>query len=153
MSLDYSAMADVSVGKCAAQSAVQLRMHRHKPCLAALARTHSAASGVAVSSDRSRTSRSSASETRRPARHCSSISSFAFGLGRCSDDGVYLVGFKVFRYALLALGSCAVLCFGVTPSGSALAGDCGGRFSGQSRDSYADLVVQYLLRYMFAKLR
>ena len=37
--------------------------------------------GLAVSSARSRTSRSRASETRRPARHCSSISSFAFGLG------------------------------------------------------------------------
>ena len=37
--------------------------------------------GVAVSSDRSRTSRSSALDTRRPARHCSSINSFAFGFG------------------------------------------------------------------------
>ena len=37
--------------------------------------------GVAVSSDKSRTSRSSASDTRRPARHCSIIRSFAFGLG------------------------------------------------------------------------
>ena len=37
--------------------------------------------GVAVSSDKSRTSRSGVSETRRPARHCWSISSFAFGLG------------------------------------------------------------------------
>ena len=37
--------------------------------------------GLGVSSDRSRTSRSSASETRRPARHCCRISSFAFGLG------------------------------------------------------------------------
>ena len=64
--------------------------------------------GVAVSSDRSRTSRSSASDTRRPARYCSGISSFAFGLGRCPDDGVHLVGFEVFGYALGALGVCAV---------------------------------------------
>ena len=34
--------------------------------------------------------------------------------GGCSDDGVHLVGFEVFGYALLALGYCAVLCFGVT---------------------------------------
>ena len=40
MRFDDSALADVSVGKCAAQSAVQFRMHRHQPCLAALAQTH-----------------------------------------------------------------------------------------------------------------
>ena len=37
MRLYESALADVPVGKGAAQSAVQLRMHRHKPSLAALA--------------------------------------------------------------------------------------------------------------------
>ena len=37
MRLYESALADVPIGKCAAESAVQLRMHRYKSCLAALA--------------------------------------------------------------------------------------------------------------------
>ena len=41
MRLDESALADVAVGKRAAQSAMQLRMHRHQPRLAALAGTDS----------------------------------------------------------------------------------------------------------------
>lgn len=51
---------------------------------------------------------SSASDTRNPARHCSMISSFAF---------------EVLRYAFLALGSCAVLCLGITSVGPMSAGD------------------------------
>ena len=84
--------------------------------------------GVDVSSDRARTSRSRASETRRPARHCSSISSFAFGL-----DAALMMAFtssaRGTQDALLALGGCAVLCFGITLAGPAPVGHCGGRVS------------------------
>ena len=80
MCLYDSALADVPVSQGIVQRSVQLRMHRHKPCLAALTGTYSER-GLSVSSDRSRTSRSRASDTSRPARHCCSISSFAYGLG------------------------------------------------------------------------
>ena len=59
---------------------------------------------LAVSSDRFRTSMSRASETRSPLLKHQQLH---LRTGRCSDDGVYLIGFEVFRYALLALGSCA----------------------------------------------
>ena len=59
---------------------------------------------LAVSSDRFRTSMSRASETRSPLLKHQQLH---LRNGRCSDDGVYLIGFEVFRYALLALGSCA----------------------------------------------
>ena len=93
--------------------------------------------GVAVSSDRSRTSRSRASETRSPARHCWSISSFAFGLGAALMMAFTSSASRYSGMRFSRLGSCAVLCFGVTamipygpsPAGAAPAGDGGGGFS------------------------
>ena len=64
--------------------------------------------GLGVSSDRSRTSRSSASDTRSPARHCSSISSFACGLGAALMIAVTSSGS---RYSGMRLGR-----LGVAPS-------------------------------------
>ena len=64
---------------------------------------------LAVSSDRFRTSMSRASETRSPLLKHQQL---RLRTGRCSDDGVYLVGFEIFRYALLALGSCASCVWG-----------------------------------------
>ena len=103
MSLDDSALADVPVSQGAGQSAVQLRMHRHKPCLTALSRTHT---------------------KRRTGRIERQVPHFEVqGLGdsqprppllehqqlrlrarRCADDRVNLVGFKVLRYAPLTFG-------------------------------------------------
>ena len=133
MRLDDSALADVPVGKCAAQSA---------PCSSGCTGTslvlpplpeRTLSVGVAVSSDRSRTSRSSASETRRPARHCSSISSFAFGLGAALIMAFISSASRYSGMRFSRLGVAPVLCFGVTPAGSAAAGDCSGRFNGQGR--------------------
>ena len=132
MSLDDSYLTDVPIGQGAAQRPVQLRMHRHQRDLPPLPeRTRSV--GLGVSSDRSRTSRSSASDTRRPARHCSSISSFAFGLGA---DLMMTFTWSASRYPCMRfwrLATAPSCVFLVTSAGPAAAGDCGGRFGGQSR--------------------
>ena len=77
MCLYDSALADVPVSQRVVQRPVQLRMHRHKPRLAG---TYSQRWTGSIERQVTH-SRSSASETRSPARHCCSIISFAFGLG------------------------------------------------------------------------
>ena len=80
MRLDDSALADVPVSQGVVQSPCSSGCTGTSRVLPPLPeRTRSVE--VGVSSDRSLTSMSSASETRRPALHCCSINSFAFGLG------------------------------------------------------------------------
>ena len=113
MRLYESALADVPVGQRATQSAVQLRMHWHKPRLVSLARTHTnrRAGRIERQVPHFEVQGLGDSQTGPPLLEHQQLSLRA---GRCSDDGVHLVCFEVFRYAPLALGSCAVLCFGVT---------------------------------------
>ena len=89
--------ADVPVSQRAAKCPTQLRMYRHKPRLAAFTRSHSHRRIVCVERQ-VRTSRSSDSDTRSPARHCSSISNLAFGLGADLMIAFHLFRFEVFRY-------------------------------------------------------
>ena len=103
MSLDDSALADIPVSQGAGQSAVQLRMHRHKPCLTALSRTHT----------KRRTGRIErqvphfeVQGLRRLAAPPATVGASAASPSarRCADDRVNLVGFKVLRYAPLTFG-------------------------------------------------
>ena len=131
MRLYESALADVPVGQCSAQSAMQLRMHRHKPCLAALARTYSERRTGRIQRQVTyfEVQRLRDSQTRPPLLQHQQL---RLRTGRGSDDRIHLVGFEIFRYALLALGGCAVLCFWITSAGPAPAGDCGGGLSGHT---------------------
>ena len=70
-------------------------------------------------------------------------------VGRCSDNGIHLVGFEVLRYALFAFGSCTIRRLRVTPAGPTPAGDCGRRFSSHTAPFSSASQSRYAYRRQF----